>query len=66
VAAVSETQSKILITIMGFTIPAVMKKKLRPSFGTLRFMVVLIAAVVPAFFASHGAFLLLLISQYYK
>ncbi|CAK9209406.1 unnamed protein product [Sphagnum troendelagicum] len=39
---------------MGFMIPAVMKKKLRPSFGTLRFMVVLIAAVVPAFFASHG------------
>jgi hypothetical protein len=54
VAALSETQSKILITIMGFMIPAVMKKKLRPSFGTLRFMVVLIAVVVPAFFASHG------------
>jgi hypothetical protein len=54
VAAVSETQSKILITIMGFMIPAVMKKKLRPSFGTLRFMVVLIAVIVPAFFASHG------------
>lgn len=50
----SETQSKILITIMGFMIPAVMKKKLRPSFGILRFMVVLIAVVVPAFFASHG------------
>lgn len=50
----SETQSKILITIMRFMIPAVMKKKLRPSFGTLRFMVVLIAAVAPAFFASHG------------
>ncbi|CAM6012503.1 unnamed protein product [Sphagnum balticum] len=31
-----------------------MKKKLRPSFGTLRFMVVLIAVVVPAFFVSHG------------
>ncbi|CAK9867504.1 unnamed protein product [Sphagnum jensenii] len=39
---------------MGFMIPAVMKKKLRPSFGTLRFMVVLIAVVLPAFFASHG------------
>ncbi|KAH8935988.1 hypothetical protein BDL97_17G060200 [Sphagnum fallax] len=39
---------------MGFMIPAVMKKKLRPSFGILRFMVVLIAVVVPAFFASHG------------
>ncbi|KAH9535533.1 hypothetical protein CY35_17G058300 [Sphagnum magellanicum] len=39
---------------MGFMIPAVMKKKLRPSFGTLRFMVVLIAVVVPAFLASHG------------
>jgi hypothetical protein len=51
---------------MGFMIPAVMKKKLRPSFGILRFMVVLIAVVVPAFFASHGAFLLLLTSQYYK
>ncbi|CAM6012502.1 unnamed protein product [Sphagnum balticum] len=39
---------------MGFMIPAVMKKKLRPSFGILRFMVVLIAVVVPAFFVSHG------------
>jgi hypothetical protein len=39
---------------MGFMIPAVMKRKLRPSFRTLRFMVVLIAVVVPAFFASHG------------
>ncbi|CAM6038529.1 unnamed protein product [Sphagnum compactum] len=39
---------------MGFMIPAVMKKKLRPSFGTLRFMVVLIAVVVPAIFASLG------------
>lgn len=39
---------------MGFMIPAVMKRKLRPSFGTLRFTVVLIAVVVPAFFASHG------------
>lgn len=39
---------------MGFMIPAFMKNNLRPSFGTLRFMVVLIAVVVPAFFASHG------------
>jgi hypothetical protein len=51
---VSKTQSKILITVMGFMIPAVMKRKLGPSFGTLRFMVVLIAVVVPAFFVSHG------------